>query len=336
MSYEIIESTTVGNTSYTTYVTADTEEILAAANKKAIVTKTFKDYRNAQPAVCSFCSKSQMDKLVCSKCKVAAYCSKECQKKEWPSHKLVCQDSKAAAKLKLVTALTTNLHIEWTLMYTFVLAFGLQDRMILDRPLIARCELAVDAVDISIISRLTSGEQTPEDYPDGVEGMLQVKHFAQLEAAVAIDAGRRKIWEHARRRNHIIQRGPIGKNATGLIDYHMEGTDQVITIPLNIHDGAITVSRTMAEGVEIEDLNSGRRVRVPFFMRWSIANINVLIHDDKKNKLRLRTHMPKEALYKYVGDNINQQHLNMLPKTVDTIKDGKVVDRRPEFCGMNM
>ena len=63
-------------------------------------------------------------------------------------------------------------------------------------------------------------------------------------------------------------------------------------------------------------------------------NINVLIHDDKKNKLRLRTHMPKEALYKYVGDNINQRHLDMLPKTVDTVKDGKVVDRRVEFCGM--
>lgn len=60
----------------------------------------------------------------------------------------------------------------------------------------------------------------------------------------------------------------------------------------------------------------------------------MLIREDKNNKLRLRTHLPKEALYKYVGDNINQRHLNMLPKTVDTIKDGKVVERRPEFCGM--
>lgn len=183
----------------------------------------------------------------------------------------MCQDSKAAAKLRLVTALTADLHIECTLMYTFVLAFGLQDKMILDRPLIARCELAVDATDMTIVSRLVSGEQTPEDYPDGVEGMLQVKHFVQLDPNVATDDGRRKIWEQARLKNHAAQRGPIGKNATGLIDYHMEGTDQVITIPLNIHDGAIACSRTMADGVVIEDMNSGRKLRVPYFFRWSIG-----------------------------------------------------------------
>ena len=47
------------------------------------------------------------------------------------------------------------------------------------------------------------------------------------------------------------------------------------------------------------------------------------IRDDKKNKLRLRTHMPKEALYKYVGDNMNAQHLSMLPTTWKATRGGK-------------
>ena len=34
--------------------------------------------------------------------------------------------------------------------------------------------------------------------------------------------------------------------------------------------------------------------------------------------------MPKEALYKYVGANINRQHLDMLPTTMYVMKDGKV------------
>lgn len=46
---------------------------------------------------------------------------------------------------------------------------------------------------------------------------------------------------------------------------------------------------------------------------------------DKQNKIRLRTHMPKEALYKYVGANVNQQHLRMLPTTMNTMKDGEIV-----------
>ena len=31
--------------------------------------------------------------------------------------------------------------------------------------------------------------------------------------------------------------------------------------------------------------------------------------------------MPKEALYKYVGDNINQEHMRMLPTDMNIGKD---------------
>ena len=49
--------------------------------------------------------------------------------------------------------------------------------------------------------------------------------------------------------------------------------------------------------------------------------INGHIHDDRKNILRLRSHMPKEALYKYVGDNMNQQHIRMLPTDMNMGKN---------------
>lgn len=47
------------------------------------------------------------------------------------------------------------------------------------------------------------------------------------------------------------------------------------------------------------------------------------IRDDKKNQFRLRTHMPKEALYKYVGGNINEHHLDMLPTITYATRGGK-------------
>lgn len=161
-------------------------------------------------------------------------------------------------------------------MDTFCLAFRLSEKMILDRPLIARVDLAVDPADMSIIFSLTSGRQTPEDYPDGVEGMLQIKSFIPLNPDTAIDAGRRKIWEQARLKNHIWQSGPVGKTPTGLIDFHMEGTDQIITIPLNIYDKAIELSRSVARGWLVEDPRTGMDVHVPNTLFASAQSVDEL------------------------------------------------------------
>lgn len=75
MPVEIVEVTTVGNINYITYLTADKEETLAGSNKnlKAISKKALKEYRESLETVCSFCHKSQMDKLVCSR--VSTYCA---------------------------------------------------------------------------------------------------------------------------------------------------------------------------------------------------------------------------------------------------------------------
>ncbi|KJA26598.1 hypothetical protein HYPSUDRAFT_213177 [Hypholoma sublateritium FD-334 SS-4] len=322
MPADIVETTVMGDFTFVKAVTPP-DGYNTSSDGPSIPAKDIKAYRESLIIACSFCHKSFRYKLVCAKCKVAAYCSKECQKKQWPLHKFVCQESKAAAKLKLVTTLMSIPRFELTLMSTFAFTFGLHKKMILDRPLIMQCDLAVDAADMSIIFSLTSGKQTPDDYPDGVEGMLQLKWFSPLDPAVVIDPGRRKIWEEARAKNHVKRRAPIGKYVTGLIDFHMEGTDQVITMPLNIADQAIALSRMVAGGVCAQDPVLRHEINVPFSPRVAIGTMDMIIRDDKKNHLRLRTHMPKEALYKYVGNNINEHDLDMLPTTTYATKDGK-------------
>lgn len=158
-----------------------------------------------------------------------------------PSHKFLCQDAKMGATLKVINTLMDILCGELNLMSAFILTFRLHKRMILDRQLIVRCDLAIDAADLTIVFALIKGEQTPDgDYPSGVQGMIQVKSFELLDSDIAVDVGRPKIWEEARKTNHLLQStGPIGKNATGLIDFHMGGTDQVITVPIKFYDQAI-------------------------------------------------------------------------------------------------
>lgn len=57
--------------------------------------------------ICNFCGKKEPHMPTCSRCRTMLYCSKECQKKDWPSHKLTCNkeqsteatNTKRAAKI---------------------------------------------------------------------------------------------------------------------------------------------------------------------------------------------------------------------------------------------
>lgn len=62
-----------------------------------------------------------------------------------------------------------------------------------------------------------------------------------------------------------------------------------------------------------------RKAKLTVALLLRIANGH--IHDDKNNVLRLRSHMPKEALYKYVGNKINRHHMRMLPTDMNVAKD---------------
>lgn len=118
----------------------------------------------------------------------------------------------------------------------FVLTYDLHKEMIVDRPLIVRCDLAVDAAQMVHIHRLVSGELTPDDFPDGTEGMLQIKSFTPLDSNYAMDEGRTKLWQNA-----VAQQSEGGatRNTVGIVDLHMEGTDQVNSFTLCIHDAAV-------------------------------------------------------------------------------------------------
>jgi hypothetical protein len=55
---------------------------------------------------------------LCSKCMINSYCSRECQRADWPAHKPLCLDRNAAARAKsAISAVVNN-----TIVYDFLTA----------------------------------------------------------------------------------------------------------------------------------------------------------------------------------------------------------------------
>ena len=141
------------------------------------------------------------------------------------------------------------MNIENLIKIAFIQTFELRENMTVDGPLILKCDLAVDSEDMVLIFRLASQEKTPEDFPGGVQGMLQIKSFTPLDPNVAImDPTRWKTWQIAKAKKTILmlRDDSVVKIATGLIDFHMEGTDQILIFPVHIHNQEVAIVNAMS------------------------------------------------------------------------------------------
>ncbi len=70
-------------------VDADTKAILTGLNMDQVFHVLDSKHDDIK---CGYCGKSEK-LLRCTKCKLASYCNRECQKKDWPSHKMSCNSN---------------------------------------------------------------------------------------------------------------------------------------------------------------------------------------------------------------------------------------------------
>ncbi|MBS0625261.1 MAG: zinc finger MYND domain-containing protein [Verrucomicrobia bacterium] len=64
--------------------------------------------------VCAVCEKTAVKMSVCSKCRFTSYCGTDCQRTDWPSHKLKCANlfaKKVSSKTEEMTRNLSNIHI---------------------------------------------------------------------------------------------------------------------------------------------------------------------------------------------------------------------------------
>ena len=152
-----------------------------------------------------------------------------------PIHKKVCNDSSSSLP-KIINSFVVNPLLNHFLQLAFVLEFKLNEKLILDEPFIARCDVSIDPADITFIMRLVMDRISDTERSQGTQGMLQLKSFIPQENSKTLDQNRMGIWRNVKKGNE--ERGLTGR-PVGLVDFYMKGTVQTITAGILIQEDAV-------------------------------------------------------------------------------------------------
>lgn len=155
-------------------------------------------------------------------------------------HKVKCKQSDVSPTLKMVSTLMALAKPVLFLQYGAIVCIGVHSPKRKDKPYIVRCDLFIEA-EHDVIEALSKGNRTASDYPHGVQGMLQVKSLALVDPKLDVDEGRLLVWKQAHNAGNQPQySGDV--LLICLVDFHMEGTDQIITLPISLTSTAFSLA----------------------------------------------------------------------------------------------
>ncbi|KAJ6632099.1 hypothetical protein B0H10DRAFT_2426955 [Mycena sp. CBHHK59/15] len=257
----------------------------------AISPKNIRTTRSAIYTACTNCFKNDGDepglKLSrCGKCKGVWYCSKECQTKHWPQHKLSCSAVDGSGIRKLVENFYSNRLLNTYLQACFILHFDLLRRPQLDKPFMARLDIGIEPADMPDFFNIFIGQPLGAGK---IKGMVQVNAFTPLTPAAMAELTpmRKEIWRQAR---ESANKMGYGGDSVGLVEMGSGESEQTITCPVHIHQPAMELVRASPPW-EMKSAITGVVTEAPFNIETCMEFMNTHIRADKKNQLLLRTEM---------------------------------------------
>ncbi|KAK7002185.1 hypothetical protein R3P38DRAFT_3041964 [Favolaschia claudopus] len=262
---------------------------------KALATQTT-DIRSSRTLVhtaCTNCLKTdgeypEVKMQRCATCKSVWYCSKECQRANWSKHKLTCKKIDGSGIRRVVENFYSNPLLQQHLQACFVIHFDLLNRPQLDKPFMARVDVAIEPAELSNFVSIFMGE--PVDQQEKMQGMLQINAFTPLPASEMpkLTPMRKSIWNNARdsanahgNQNHSVGLVEFGNGDVG---------GHTITCPVFISNPALEMVR-LSDPWIMRSAITGQQSEVPFNIDTCMEFMNTHIRSDKKDQLLLRTPM---------------------------------------------
>ncbi|KAG2122477.1 hypothetical protein DEU56DRAFT_73672 [Suillus clintonianus] len=248
---------------------------------------------------CTQCQTAMEKPRHCAKCKSVLYCSKECQKQHWPTHKLGCneveQSSSRGALFKLIRTLGVNPLIMMYLKVAIVLECGLlrNPRVGFEVPFVAHVDIGLEPSDVFDFMGLyfdgnwAAGEK--------LQGMAQVNAITPwhpgMKGADPLTPQRQLQWREARIKHNT---GRFAKDPVGLLDLTCVGlSSTAISFECHINSVVLEMARER-EPFERTCPLTGTRFQQPFSAMRCLEYINMHIRADMQNKLHLRTEMTEQ------------------------------------------
>ncbi|KAJ7502694.1 hypothetical protein B0H11DRAFT_646961 [Mycena galericulata] len=247
--------------------------------------KDIRDRRNRVKLSCPVCFKCEGPEFklrLCAKCNHVRYCSKECQKKDWPLHKTSCSNVNASVNVgKIAEILHASSFLNTNLQCCFVLAFDLINQPRLNKPFVARLDLGVEPTEIIKFSEVYTGRHTDSPIP----GMVQLNAFKPIP-----DSAIQEDWKLIWRQTKEAAESAGFPDATVCILLVSKSSGLFSIFPYILHPSVFDLVRRTPT-LTCTSALTGKVTEMPFDLGGCLEMMNKHIRADNKDRLSLRTEM---------------------------------------------
>ncbi|KAF9475133.1 hypothetical protein BDN70DRAFT_273661 [Pholiota conissans] len=246
----------------------------------------------------------------CARCLEKAYCSRECQRVDWPEHKKWCnQPERLRIKRseKMIDAFRVNPFFQRYVEIAIILALDLINNHSVEEPFSAFVHIMVEPEDIVDFARLR-GDLGPSEVPDDdekIKGMLQVNYISPGSEHIL---PRQKVLDLCRlHQARAYYEGIQSQCAVGVICFMLGDSQAFMRVPAMIRSESIDIAKEALPFIQSPVPEMGGSCELPMSIASCIEFINTSIRLDKTNRFQLRAEMTEadKAIIKGAAQPLN-------------------------------
>ncbi|KDR72885.1 hypothetical protein GALMADRAFT_252216 [Galerina marginata CBS 339.88] len=269
----------------------------AAFKRTAPSKRIIKELRKDTTIACTNCGRlgneDDVELKKCSGCKVALYCSTDCQKQHWSEHKPNCSTEFGQGIGPLIGNVIANPMLSHFIQVCLCLKFNLHNldgrppaerTKFVRSPLLAHMDVGIEPTMIADFNNLFTYPDTWDK--DDLEGMLQFHNLSTGTREQILTDTNAAVWKQVR--DMTDQDG--GKAHAVVLVQFVNNFKQSITCPIVVGQEALDMARDTPT-LRMASALTGEESTKPFDIPGVLEYMNTHIRSDKKNKLLLRTPM---------------------------------------------